>query len=153
MCRDAGRSENLGGRVVMWGRVWPKPFFYIRQKPKFSFFKGKSRGGGVRPPAPPLPTSLNVWKPWQDLWSLFFNTLFNQHKVTKTTIRLNLIHFPTQFSSWFLACTFSEFNASSCLFYLFCSFCFFCFECLAYSKVLNKHGVQMKVMVEKKSVK
>jgi len=20
MCRDAGRSENLGGRVVMWGQ-------------------------------------------------------------------------------------------------------------------------------------
>jgi len=23
MCRDAGRSENLGGRVVMWGpKIW-----------------------------------------------------------------------------------------------------------------------------------
>ena len=111
MCRDAGRSENLGGRVVLWGpKIW---------------------GEGLRPPAPSLPTSLNVWKPWQDLWSLFFNTLFNQHKVTKT-IRLNLIHFPILVLSWFLAWPFSEFNASSFLFVLFCSFCLFCFEYLAY---------------------
>jgi len=114
MCRDAGRSGNLGGwnlggRVLMLG----------------SKIGG---GGGMCPPAPSLPTSLNVWKPWQDLWSLFFNTLFNQHKVTKTTIRLNLIHFPIQFSSWFLACTFSEFNASSCLFVLFTLRCWISVE-------------------------
>jgi len=52
MCRDAGRSENLGGRVVMWGpKIWGE-----------ASSKGGAKiwGGGVRPPDPPLPTSLNV---------------------------------------------------------------------------------------------